>query len=471
MSHARRVVCLLVLALALTAAAFAGRPAAAGVAIQRVAAAGIEAWLVEDHSNPLIAVRFAFRGGATLDPVSKEGLAMMAMALLDEGAGPLDAQAFKARLEDLSIRLSFDADRDWVGGTLQTLAAHRGEAFDLLRLALTQPAFAPPAVARVRSQIEAGLRRDAEDPQSVADRRFFAAMYPGSPYGRPVEGTIESVGGLTADDAKAFVRDRLARRNLVVAVVGAITPAELAPLLATTFGPLPEAPAAAEVAAATPKADGSVTVVDMAVPQSAVVFGQGGVLRADPDYYAATVLNQIVGGGGLSSLLFDEVREQRGLVYGVSTSLAPFRHTALWIGGAATGNARVGETVQVIKDVWRRVASEGVTAAQVADAKTYLTGSFPLRFTSSARIAGVLVGVQLDNLGIDYLDRRNGLIEAVSVDDVNGLARRLMAPAGLTFVIVGRPEDRAADPAAPVPPPPPPLPASQARPHGLAAPR
>ena len=416
------------------------RPAAA-VSVQRVEADGIEAWLVEERGNPLIALSFAFRGGAVLDPEGKAGLATMAMGLLDEGAGPFDAQAFKQRLGDLSIRLSFDADHDSVHGTLQTLSEHRQTAFEMLRLALSEPRFAADAVARVRSQLEAGLRRDAEDPETVASRRFFAAMFPQSPYGRPVDGTLESIARITVDDLRAFVRERLARGNLVIGVVGDIGPGELARLVRTTFGGLPTAPAPATVAEASAKADGGVTVIDMAVPQSSVVFGQQGIKRDDPRFYAATVLNEVLGGGGLTSILFDEVRERRGLVYSVYSALAPYDHAALWLGGGGTRNDRVAQTVKVIRDVWRQVAHNGVDPQNIADAKTYLTGSFPLRFTSSARIAQVLVATQLDNLGIDYLDRRNGLIEAVTGDDVNRLARDLLKPEALSFVVVGQPQD------------------------------
>ena len=441
MSGARRLVRLLLVVAAAGGLSLSWTGPAAAVAIQRVEAAGIEAWLVEEHGNPLIALGFAFRGGAVLDPAGKEGLATMAMGLLDEGAGPLDAEAFKRRLEDLSIRLSFDADRDSVHGTLQTLSEHRETAFDLLRLALSQPQFAPDAVARVRSQLEAGLREDAEDPDTVASRRFFAAMFPNSPYGRPVEGTPESLEWITVDDLRGFVRNRLARGNLVIGVVGDIAPAELARLLTTTFAALPEAPAPATVAEVSAKAEGGVTVVDMAVPQSSVVFGQQGLKRDDPRFYAATVLNEVLGGGGLTSILFDEVRERRGLVYSVYSGLAPYKHAALWLGGAGTRNDRVAETVRVIRDVWRQVAAKGVDPRKVVDAKTYLTGSFPLRFTSSARIAQVLVATQLENLGIDYLDRRNGLIEAVTADDVDRLARDVLKPKALTFVVVGQPQD------------------------------
>ena len=232
--------------------------------------------------------------------------------------------------------------------------------------------------------------------------------------------------------------ERLSRDRLVLGVVGDITAAELAPLLKATFGGLPAA-APASVAETVPAAAGDAAIIDMDVPQSAIAFGQGGLKRDDPRFYALTVLNQILGGGGLTSRLFDEVREKRGLVYSVYTGLVPLDRAALILGGAGTANERVAETIQVIREQWRRLASEGVYATELADSKTYLTGSFPLRFSGSGRIAGLLVSVQLDNLGIDYLDRRNGLIEAVTLDDVNALARDLLAPNKLTFIIVGQP--------------------------------
>jgi zinc protease len=417
----------------------AAAPASA-VEIRRVQAEGLEAWLVEDHSNPIIAVRFAFRGGAALDPPERAGVAEMAMALLDEGAGDLDAQAFKRRLEDNAIRLSFDADRDALGGSLTTLTPHRAEAFELLRLALTRPRFDADAIARVRSQLEAGLRRDAEDPETVAARTLFAKLFPGTPYGQPVEGTLDSIARIDRGDLERFARGRLARSNLLLGIVGDIDAATLAPLLTATFGALPATAEPASLPAMPPQTAGGLSVVSMAVPQSAVTFAQRGPLRAAPEYYTATVLNQVLGGGGLTSLLFEEVREKRGLVYGVYSALLPLQHAGLWLGGAASANERVSETVAVIREVWAKVAATGITPAQLADAKTYLTGSFPLRFTSSGRIAGILVATQLDNLGIDYLNRRNGLIEAVSLSDVNALARTMLAADALTFVVVGEPE-------------------------------
>lgn len=428
---------LLGLACVLTLVAFA-RPSAA-VQIQRVMADGIEAWLVEDHANPIIAVRVAFRGsGAATDPPDKAGLARLASALLDEGAGELDSQAFQGRLDDLAIRLGFDADLDNFGGSFETLMRNRDTAFELMRLALTQPRFDPEAIARMRSQLEAQIRNQQEDPDWVANRRLWTNLFPNHPYGRPVEGTLDTLPRIDREDLRKFATERLSRDRLVLGVVGDITPAELTPLLKATFGGLPAA-APASVAEARPASDGGAVIIDMDVPQSAVAFGQDGLKRDDPRFYALTVLNQILGGGGLTSRLFDEVREKRGLVYSVYTGLVPLDHSALILGGAGSANERVAETIQVIREQWRRLAAGGVSAAELADSKTYLTGSFPLRFAGSGRIAGLLVSVQLDNLGIDYLDRRNALIEAVTLDDVNTLARDLLTPDKLTFIVVGRP--------------------------------
>lgn len=408
--------------------------------IQRVAADGIEAWLVEDHANPIIAVRVGFRGsGAVTDPPDKVGLARMVSALLDEGAGDLDSQAFQGRLDDLAIRLGFEADLDNFEGSFETLTKNRNAAFELMRLALTRPRFDPEAIARIRNQLEAYLRNQLEDPEWVANRRLWASLYPTHPYGRAEEGTLESLPRIDRIDLQRFTTERLARDKLVLGVVGDVTPTELVGLIKATFGGLPAKAASAEVDEEAPKADGRVAVVDMDVPQSAVVFAQAGLKREDPRFYALTVLNQILGGSGLTSRLFDEVREKRGLVYSVQTGLVPLEHSALILGSAGTANERVADTIGVIREQWRRMAKDGVSVAELADSKTYLTGSFPLRLSGSSRIAGILVSVQLNNLGIDYLDRRNALIEAVTLEDVNALARELLAPEKLTFVVVGRP--------------------------------
>lgn len=413
---------------------------AQAVQIERVQAGDTEAWLVTDHANPLIAVRVAFRGGAAMDPPGKEGLARMAAALLDEGAGDLDSQAFQRRVQDLSIRIGFDAGLDSFGASFETLSEHRGEAFSLLRLALTKPRFDTEAVERIRSQLRASLLQQSEDPDAVAERQFWAETFPDHPYGRPVDGTMESVQQITVEDLNEFVRQRFSRERMIVAAVGDITAADLQQALADLSSELPKKTAPGSIADVIPTTVKPPVMVPMDVPQSVIVFGQAGLKRDDPRFYALMVLNQVLGGGGLTSRLFHEVREQRGLVYGISTWPAPLDHAALLVGRAGTAGATADATRALISEEWQRMSADGITAEELADAKTYLTGSFPLRFSGSGRLASLLVSVQLDHLGIDYLDLRKSLIEQVSLADANDLAKQLLRADDLLFVSVGRSE-------------------------------
>lgn len=418
----------------------AGSPTRAAEVQRVVSSGGIEAWLIEDHSNPIITLDLAFRGGAGLDPAGKEGLANLVAGLLDEGAGEIDSRSFQRQLEDLSIRLSFDAGLDDFSGSLQTLTVNADKAFEMLRLAVTEPRFDEEPVERIRSQILARLARRETNPDAIAGRALRKALYPSHPYGRPVEGSRSSVAAIEIADLRGFAERRLARDNLVIGVVGDITADALARRLDETFGGLPEQAASWRLPEAESQGKGEVLLVEKAVPQSVAAFGHQGIRRDDPDYYAATVANYILGGGGFASRLYEEVRERRGLAYSVYSYLRPLDFGALVMGGVGTANQRVGESIALIKAEWARMASEGPSAEEVEDAKTFLTGSFPLRLDSSGAIAGMLVGMQLEDLGIDYLDRRNSLIEAVTLEDVRRVAATLFKPEHLTFVVVGQPD-------------------------------
>ncbi len=440
MTVSRFLVCAAIAVLALA------QPAQA-IDIQRIESpGGIKAWLVEDHTNPIISLRFAFRGGAGLDPAGKQGLANLAASTMDEGAGDLDSQAFQKTLEDKSIRISFDAGMDNFGGRLQTLVRHRDEAFRLLRLALTAPRFDADPVERIRTQILVGLKRDEEDPHSIAGKALRKALYGGHPYSRSSDGTQVSVKTITAADLRGFVGRRLALNNLVIGAVGDISPERLSALLDQTFGKLPTTAAPWKLADHRANTDGRTVVIDKNVPQSAIMFADQGLMRADPDFYAAFVMNHILGGGGFTSRLYGEIREKRGLAYSVSTGLNPRDASATTVGGAGTANARVKETLDILKAEWGRMAEAGVTAKELGDAKTYLTGAYPLRFSASGRIARMLVGIQLAHLGIDYVKHRNGFIEAVTRADIARIAKKLLDPKRLVTVVVGRPDGVTATP-------------------------
>ncbi len=418
---------------------FSTPDAASAIDVQEVTSQqGIQALLVEDHSNPIIALRLAFRGGAGLDPAGKAGLANMVSGLIDEGAGDLDSQAFQGRLEDLSITLSFSASHDNFRGSLTTLRENRGAAFNLLKIALLHPRFDPEPIDRIRNQILAGIRTQSQDPDSIAGKTLFKTIFGEHPYARPRQGTEETVAAIGVNDLKAFTKSRLGKDNLVVGVVGAITKDELSAALDTVFGDLPEQASPWALPEIRPTLDGGVHFTGLNVAQSSILFVQEGLRRSDPDYYAAYVLNYILGGGTFVSRLYTEVREKRGLAYSVYSYLSPYDVTALYLGGAGTAAERVQETLDVVQDEWRRLRDRGVTQQELDGAKTYLTGSYPLRFSSSGAIANMLVGIQLSDLGSDYFNIRNDLINQVTLDDVNRLARTLISPDSLTFVVVGK---------------------------------
>jgi zinc protease len=414
-------------------------PAGATTIERVVSPGGIEAWLVHEPAVPLIAVHFAFVGGAVQDPAGKAGTANLAASLLDEGAGDFDSKAFEERLERKAVELSFSAERDDVRGSLRTLTENRDEAFDDLRLALTAPRFDASDVEINRQQIMSMLRRATTSPNDIASRRWWATAFAGHPYGRPVSGTLESVPTITIDDLKSYTHRVLSRGNLKIAVVGDIDAETLKPLLDRTFGGLPAQPELTPIAAASPQGLGQRIVVNLDVPQSVVEFGGPGIARKDPDFMAAYIVNHILGGGAFSARLYQEVREKRGLVYSIYDSLVWLDHTALFLGATATRADRTSETVDLIEKEIHRLAENGPTADELAKAKAYLTSSFVLSLDTSSKIAAMLVQLQLDDMGIDYFQRRAQLIDAVTLDDAKRVAKRLLDN-GLLETVVGRPQ-------------------------------
>lgn len=424
---------------------------AQAIEIQRVVSpAGIEAWLVEDHKNPIITLSASFAGGASEDPEGKEGLAVLTASLLDEGAGPYDSDTFRRKLEDMVIGLGFNAGRDSFGASLRTLTENSDEAFDLLRLAMTEPRFDREPVERIRAQIVAGLKRSENRPQTIAGRVWWRAAFPDHPYGRPSGGTAESVKQITPADMQAFAGRVLTRQKLKIGVVGDITPDRLSMLLDRTFAVLPGSDSAKPPAPTKLAAVGETFVVQSPVPQSVVVFGHRGISRDDPDRFAASILMEIMA-GGFGSRLTEEIREKRGLTYGIQAYTLPLENAQLVMGGVSTRNDKVAETVGLVREIWAGMAQNGPTEQEVRDAKTYINGSFPMRLTSSRPIAGLLVSLQRNGRPIDYLDHREERINAVTMADLKRVATRLFLPDELTFAIVGQPKGVSAT--APVPAP------------------
>jgi zinc protease len=418
---------------------FAG-PLSAEVKIQEVTSpGGLKAWLVEEHGIPFTALELRFRGGTSVDAPGKRGAVMLMAGLLEEGAADLDAQGFAEARESLAAKYSFDADADSVSISAQFLTENRDQAVDLLRKALVEPRFEQSAVDRVRGQILSIIQSQATDPQDIASETYNHIAFGDHPYGSSDLGTLESVKALTRDDVVAAKAASMAKDQLYISAVGDITPEQLGALMDHLLGDLP-AKGAPQPGDATLNLNGGITVVPFETPQSVIIFGQKGLKLTDPDYYSAFVLNQIIGGSGFTARLMNEVREKRGLTYGVSSSLMSMDHAQTWQGGLASDNRKAAEAIKVIRDVWSGVAKTGVTEAELDAAKTYMTGSYPLRFDGNDNIASILVGMQMEGLPIDYVSHRNEKIEAVTLADVNRVAGTLMTPDKLTFVVVGKPE-------------------------------
>jgi zinc protease len=445
---AQRIALTLTACLALTALAAAPSHAAAKIR-HLVSPGGIEAWFVQDSTVPLIAMEYAFAGGAAQDPADKPGVGNMVASLIDEGSGDLDSKTFHERLDRRAIELSFSATRDYFRGSLRMLKENRDEAFDLLRLSLTSPHFDDADVERIRSQLISGLRRETTSPTALAGRKFLHAAYGDHPYGRQGSGTLQSLPTIDVNDLKDYTRRVLAKDTLRIAVVGDVDAETLGKLLDQTFGGLPAKASLVAVADVESAKPPQRFFIPLDVPQTVVTFGGPGIKRHDPNFMAAYIVNHILGGGS-SSRLYREVREKRGLAYSVSESLTWMEHSALFIGSTGTRSDRAAETVEAVNKEVRRMAENGPTQQELDEAKAYLKGSQMLALDTSSKLAGALLQYQLDKLPIDYIERRNAFVDAVTLDDAKAAAKRLWGQ-GLLTVIVGRAPQAAMQPAAAAP--------------------
>lgn len=409
-----------------------------------VSPGGIKALLVQDEKLPLIAMQFSFRGGVEQDPAEKQGLASMAVALLTEGAGNYDSLAFQQRLADNAISLGFGAGRDQLSGSMKTLAENKAEAFKLLHLALTEPKLDADAIQRVRSQQLTQIQFQLGDPSWQARYALLSNIFPNHPYSQRGLGTAATVQAITRDDIVAFIQDHLAQDNLIIGVAGKITPAELARVLDDVFGGLPKQAKLKPVPDVTWPEPTSIRV-DRAGTQTELLFTMPSLKRDDPDWYAASIVNYILGGGGFASRLMGAVRDKAGLTYGISTTLNPMEHAAMLMGSVTTENDKIGKAWKLIEDTWLELYETEPTEKDIAAAKAYLAGELPLRLTSTTAIAGYLVGLQQDGLPADYLDLHADFYNKVTKADISRVTQRWFNPDGIFVSAIGQPADFDAD--------------------------
>lgn len=415
-------------------------PAAAMNIQQITSPGGIQAWLVEEHGVPLISMKYAFDGGNSQDPEGKDGVANFITAMMDEGAGDVKSDEYQERMEDIAMRMRYDDTKDSLYGSFETLTVNRDKAVDLLKLSVQKPRFDNDAVERIRQQLIANIIYSDKDPGKVAMREWYAQAFAGHPYARSSSGTVETVSKINRDDLLAYHKRVFARDNLKVVVVGDITPADLGKLLDDVFGALPAKADLLPVAKTEPVAGGGQRVIEMGVPQSVAVFGFGAMPRKDPDFMAAFIINHILGGGGFSAKLMEEVREKRGLAYSVYTYIQPDRYTSMLVGSVATKNSAMSESLDIIRKEMKKMAENGPTQADLDAAKSYLTGSYALRFDTNSKIAAQLLGLMQEDFGPEYVENRNKLIEAVTLADAKRVAARLLKPDEMIVTIVGKPD-------------------------------
>lgn len=429
------------LALAALVVTFMQAVAAHAVDIKEITSpGGIKAWIVSDSTIPIIAMNFSFRGGTANDPADKVGRAYFLSGMLDEGAGDLPSEAFQERMSELAVRMSFDAEREYFEGSFQTLSENRDAAFELLRKAVAEPRFDTVPMNKVRGQILVGIKSDSENPSRIASEALLKTMLASHPYANDRKGTVDTVNAMTPDDLRDAWKATFARDRLLVGIVGDISEEEAGKMLDKVFGGLPESAGPVSVPDVQWPEKGSITIVERDIPQSVMTFAMPGILRSDPDFIAAYVMNFVLGDGGFGSRLMEEIREKRGLTYGIYTGLVTWNNGGLVIGSVSTQNSRAGETLDVLRAELTKMATDGPTQGELDEAKTYITGSYPLRYDSSGKIAQQLLAIQQENLGIDYVNKRNDLVNAVTLEDAKRVAKRLIQPDALTISIVGRPE-------------------------------
>lgn len=410
--------------------------ARAAVDIQEITTdKGIKVWLVEDYTVPIISVRFAFKGGSVQDPAGKEGLTTLMSGLFDEGAGDLDADAFQERLDDVGAEIGFTAGQDVVLGQMRTLADERANAFELLSLAVNSPRFDEEPVNRIRSQMLTGIQREMRDPEALGQQAYAKALYGDHPYARRAGGTLESLPAITQEDLKTLHKRTFARSNFYIAVVGAIDAETLKGELDRVFGELPQQAELTEIPFVEPKLD-QVVLYPYDLPQSTLQMTYPGIDRNDPEFFPAFLMNHILGGGVFSSRLFNEVREKRGLTYGVGSGLINGDYSNSLFIGTSTRADRAQETLQVIRDTIQTFLDEGATEEELEATKTYLVGAYPINnLDSSSSVASTLVQLQIDDRGVDYIERRVGYIEAVTLEQVKAAAERLLKAKPAVLII------------------------------------
>ncbi|MBF0453935.1 MAG: insulinase family protein [Magnetococcales bacterium] len=409
---------------------------------------GMMVYHVESHANPLIMVEILVPGGASHDPDGKEGVASLVAWMFNEGGGEMGSEAFREKLDYYGISLSASAGRDALTVSFSTLSAHLDVGWKMLMDALLKPRFDPTDLERAVADQVASLKKAQENPDSVASKALVRAIYGDHPYGRPSQGTPETLAAIGRNDLMRFHEMAFRLPNLVLAVAGDITLEKLKLLVDDSFSAMNNIPSPLRpTPLAFSKNRPDRQHVELDVPQTAIRLGAVGIHRHDPDYYAMVVMNQILGGGGFTSRLTEEIREKRGLTYGVFSYFSPLSGQGPFVVGMKTKTASVEESLVLLRRELTRIAQEEVDEKELEDVKLYLTGSFPLSLDGLSKLAGIWGVIGFYQRGLDYLEKWPGRIRQVTAGDIRRVAKRILDLDRFHTVTVGRTvEDKGAEP-------------------------
>jgi len=406
---------------------------------------GIKAWLVEDYNLPLISMKFSFKGGVETDAFKKQGTASLAVSLLSHGAGSYNEKSFQDKLAKNSIDMSFYASRDYVGGEIKTLKRTKSTAFELLRLALTKPRFDKDVFDRIKKQQITSVRFQLSSPSWQGRYALYKKIYGNHPYSYRSLGSFKTIDFIGQNDVKDFVKNHFAKDNLEIAVVGAISSKELKIQLDRIFGDLPNKHSFNDVAVFKWDQSPASILVKRKSAQTNILFAKEMIKRSNKDWYAAKIANYILGGGGFESRLMQEVRAHKGLTYGISTSIVSMDKASIFVGGFSTDNKKVEKALPIFHNVCKDFYEKGITDQEIKSAKDYLIGSVALSLTSTDSIADVLLYMQNQKLGINYLDNIEKYFKSVKRKDVMKIIKKWFNLDNVYFSYVGEPEKISTD--------------------------
>ena len=399
---------------------------------------GIQAYLLEDKSNPIISVSFLFKNaGYASDNPNEQGIANMMASLLTDGAGDLDSQAFKEEMESNAIGISFSAGKDDFSGALLTTNDNQKKAYELLRLALSEPRFDADDIRRVQAELLESLKRQKEHPGSILGLEFSKELYGKHPYARNPIGVAENILKVDKGKLQVFMADYFSRQNLLVGIAGDITPFEAEQMLDSVFGVLAESGRVNFVREAELDFNGRSRTIEMPAGQNIVMKAAAGVGRNHEDFYPLFVANHILGGSGLSSRLSQAIREKEGLTYGVYSYLVLDDKAPVIMASFSSTADKYARAEELFAEQWQNFGRNGVSAEELAQAKDYLVASYNLRFASIASIADILTAMQKYNLGLDFLQKRNDYVQQVTQEQVNNAARKYFNKDKLVSVSIG----------------------------------